>query len=239
MKLKVMHNVEEISREVIGMILDLLNIKKDAVFCLAAGHTSLPIFAEMIGAQSEGAADFSRARFVGMDEWGGLGRGDDGSMAEFMREYLFSPLGIRDDQIVFFDGKAELEAEARRLNAYLAASGGIDFVLLGLGMNGHLALNEPGVPFTLDCHAVRLDQATASVAQKYFKEQHSLKEGVTIGMQTIADARQQVLIATGEQKRAIVQRFINSPVTETLPASFLKTLPESRVFLDEEAASAG
>ncbi|HWQ78679.1 MAG TPA: glucosamine-6-phosphate deaminase [Anaerovoracaceae bacterium] len=236
MEVKIMNSVGEISREVVGMILGLLKIKKDACFCLAAGHTSLPIFSEMIRAQREGKADFSQARFVGMDEWGGLGRGDDGSMAEFMYEHLFSPLGIREEQILFFDGRAALEGEAKRINTYLAASGGIDFMLLGLGMNGHLALNEPGVPFTLDCHVVRVDPTTASVAQKYFRRQHKLKKGVTIGMQTIADAGQRVLIVTGEQKRAIAERFISSPVTATLPATFLMTLPESVVFLDKEAA---
>lgn len=236
MELKIMNDVGEISREVVDMILGLLKIKKNAYFCLAAGDTSLPIFYQMIQAQREGTADFSQARFVGMDEWGGLGRGDDGSMAEFMYEHLFSPLSIQEEQILFFDGRRELENEAKRINAYLADSGGVDFVLLGLGMNGHLALNEPGTSFSLDCHVVQLDPMTASVAQKYFKRQYRLKEGVTIGMQTIAYSGKSVLIVTGEQKQAIARRFVSSPVTEALPATFLKTLPGSVVFFDKKAA---
>jgi 6-phosphogluconolactonase/glucosamine-6-phosphate isomerase/deaminase len=236
MEFKIMDNVGEISREVVDMILGQLKIKKNAHCCLAAGETSLPIFSEMIKAQREGAADFSQARFVGMDEWGGLSYGDDGSMAEFMHEHLFSPLGIREEQILFFDGKAELQSEAKRINTYLAASGGVDFMLLGLGMNGHLALNEPGTSFSLDCHVVQVDPVTASVAQKYFKQQYSLKEGVTVGMQTIANAGGIVLIVTGEHKQAIARRLIDSPVTEALPATFLKTLPRSLVFFDRKAA---
>lgn len=236
MELKIMNDAGEISREVLAIILGLLKIKRNAYFCLAAGHTSLPIFSEMIRAQREGEADFSQARFLGMDEWGGLGRGDDGSMAEFMYEHLFTPLSIREEQILFFDGRKDLESEARRINAHLEASGGVDFMLLGMGMNGHLALNEPGTSFSLDCHAVQVDPVTASVAQKYFKQQQSLKEGVTIGMQTIAKAGRSILIVTGEQKQKIARRFISSPVTEELPATFLKTLPGSIVFFDRKAA---
>lgn len=118
-------------------------------------------------------------------------------MIDFMYDHLFGPLNIREDQIVFFDGKVDLLEESARIDGYLKKTGAIDFLLLGMGMNGHLGLNEPGTAFDLHSHAAELDSVTAATAKKYFKGPSNLLRGITIGMRDIADAKRVVLLATG------------------------------------------
>ncbi|MEE0698207.1 MAG: hypothetical protein U0M53_08120, partial [Oscillospiraceae bacterium] len=84
-------------------ICQLVSEKPDAMLCLAAGHSSLPVFSALVAASKEGEADFSKARFVGMDEWLGVPPENEGSCANFLRRSLFGPLGVSEDQICLFD----------------------------------------------------------------------------------------------------------------------------------------
>ncbi len=235
MDIKTFPSYYEQSAAIAGEILALLKAKPDALFCLAAGHTSQGVFDALIRAAVEGA-DFSRARFIGLDEWSGLGGGDDGSCRTFMDSRLFQPLGLREEQIVFFDGRAvDMDAECRRMKAFLDAEGPIDYLLLGMGQNGHLALNEPGAAFGAGVRAVMLDSVTKAVGQKYFQKETRLEGGVTLGFVEIAQALQTVLMVSGAHKRDILRCLMLSEPDEALPASFLKTLPHARLYVDEAA----
>lgn len=235
MDIRILPTVGEIAEEIIKMLEGVIAEKKDALLCLAAGHTSLPVFSRMTAAKEEGRIDFSRCRFVGLDEWGGLGCGDDGSMIDFMYKNLFEPLGTEENRIIFFDGKADLLAECGRIDAYVRASGGIDFMLLGMGMNGHLGLNEPGTSFELNSHVVLLDSTTKAVARKYFSERPALRDGITLGMKDIGEAKRVALVVTGTEKREIAAGFLKTPITPKFPATFLKSLIGCSVFFDKAA----
>lgn len=237
MKITVFATHEEVSARIAGEIAELVATKPDAVLCLAAGHTSLETFAQLAALRESGRADFTRVRVIGLDEWVGTAREDDGSCAGFMWKNCFTPLGLREDQVRMFDGAADLAQECERMEAHLRQVGPIDYLYLGMGMNGHLALNEPGTPFTLRSHVAVLDETTKSVGQKYFAEQVTLSSGVTLGMQNIAESRRVVLMVSGEKKAPIVQTLVRTPPTEGVPASFLKTLPEAELYLDAPAAS--
>jgi glucosamine-6-phosphate isomerase len=201
--------------------------KPDALLCLAAGHTSLGVFLEMIKRQSENKINFKNCRFVSLDEWAGLGRGDDGSMIDFMYKYLFSPLGIVEEHITFFNGKADLQNECTRVDKYLGTFGPVDFMLLGVGMNGHLGLNEPGSSFVSHCHVVELERSTQVTAQKYFKNKTDLSFGITMGMQNIKDAKQVFSMIMGRHKANITRLILDTAPTSALPATFLKTLDQA------------
>ena len=220
------------SAAVAGEILALLGQKPNALLCLAAGHTSLGVFEVLIQERKAGA-DFSRVRVVGLDEWAHLGKGDDGSCFTFMQNNLFRPLELREEQVLFFDGKArDLDAECRSVEGWLRENGPIDYLLLGMGMNGHLALNEPGTAFSSGVRQTRLDDVTKTVGQKYFQEETALEGGVTLGYTQFAAARSVVLTVSGAHKAGIVRRLLETPPTPALPASFLKTLPHARLYLD-------
>jgi glucosamine-6-phosphate isomerase len=217
--------------------LEIANTVKNnpkAIICLAAGHTSLGVFHEMISMAKEGSISFDKCTFIGLDEWTGKGQEDDGSCIGFMKINLFDKLGIQEDRIVFYDGKGDLLEECTKVDNYLKLNGPMDYVLLGMGMNGHLGLNEPGTPFNRYSHVVELDETTKSVGQKYFKKDTELTGGITMGMMHFKEAKRVVLMVNGIKKAEAVDKLINSEPNEALPASFLKSLEDASLYLDNE-----
>lgn len=146
-------------------------------------------------------------------------------------------VGIREEQICFFDGKtADLEAECARVDRFVAERGGIDFILLGVGMNGHIGFNEPFVPVDTDCHVVELDDVTKTVMSKYFDEDFPLTQGISLGMQQIMTAKQIVLVTTGTKKAEIVAKVVMGKITDAVPATLLRNATGSvSLVMDQEA----
>jgi glucosamine-6-phosphate isomerase len=235
MKIRKFETYQAMCSSIADILVNCVKAKADALLCLAAGHTSLGVFEEMIRRQNAGMASFRRCVFFGMDEWGGVGKGNEGSMVEFMYKNLFYPAGIADEKIVFFDGNANLEDECTRMNRYLKMNGPLDFVLLGSGMNGHLGLNEPGCSFSSTCHVANLTEQTRKVARESFHLSVPIDQGVTIGIQNIKDAKQALLMINGEHKAGILKQILQSGPTNTIPATFLKTLDHAALFYDSLA----
>ena len=211
----------------------LLREKPDATLCLAAGHSSLGVFDAMVALQDSGRADFSRVRIIGLDEWSGKAKEDDGSCAGFLYRNCFDRLPIPQSHIRLFNGMyADAAAECRAMEDAIRESGGIDYMLLGMGMNGHLALNEPGTPFALGAHETALSETTRVVGQKYFAQQTSLSGGITLGIRNILESRRIVLIVNGAHKKDVFQQLMASPVTEAFPASVLKDAPNTLILAE-------
>jgi 6-phosphogluconolactonase/glucosamine-6-phosphate isomerase/deaminase len=105
-------------------------------------------------------------------------------------------------------------------------------------MNGHIALNEPGTPWDIRCHVSNLAPLTIAVGQKYFESETPLEKGMTLGLAYLAEARQTVLMASGDSKAAIVRDALYGPIGPALPASIFQTLPHAQVMLDQPAAAA-
>ncbi len=236
MDTRIFDSYTDMCKATADMIIKTVNAKPDALLCLAAGHTSLGVFEILIDEAENNHVSFSRCRFIGLDEWIGLGRGDDGSCINFMYDNLFIPLGISDKQIIFYDGHGNPENECTRIDDYIRQYGPIDIMLLGMGMNGHLGLNEPGTPFNRYSHIVDLDETTKSVGQKYFKNKTPLVSGITMGMLHIKHSHMVILCVNGKKKAQIVSQLFNNEPSEMLPASYLKTLSNAALFLDREAA---
>ena len=216
-------------------IATLLNKKPNAVFCLAAGHSSLPVFAALVDSNM----DFSRARFVTMDEWTGFDLNSQGSCSWFMRHHFYNRRqDIPERNILWFNPLAtDLAAESARMEVAIEQLGGIDYLLLGMGMNGHLALNEPGDRFDAGVHAVALAEKTREVAVKYFKgDMPDLTGGITLGIKNMLASRQICMCVFGVHKQPVVQQLLQSQVTESFPASVLKTVPKALLVLDADAA---
>ena len=117
------------------------------------------------------------------------------------------------------------------------ALGGIDYMLLGMGQNGHLALNEPGCALYGGPHTTVLSETTKQVGQKYFSEARALVGGITLGIADITAARQVDLVVNGTHKQEIVARFCTAEPGNELPASMLKLLPQASVYFDSTAAA--
>ncbi|MFY0544112.1 glucosamine-6-phosphate deaminase [Brevibacillus sp. H7] len=236
MNIHVFASYDEMSKSIAQSIIDFLREKPNALICLPGGNTPLGTYRELVTAAKAGRIDFSRATFVGLDEWVGLGIEDEGSCQHFLYHELFHPLGIKESQIHFFDAKADdLAAECRRIDEVIFRHGSLDLIMLGLGVNGHLGFNEPGVSFENYSHVIDLDNVTKTVGQKYFKEQKELTQGITLGIKHIMEAKKVILAADGPKKAEAVQRAIQGEVTPSMPASVLQTHPNAHFFFDKLA----
>ena len=213
--------------------------KPDALFCLAAGKTAVGTYREFVRMVHDGEVDASRARFVSLDEWVGL---SEAALQEdclhFMMENVYGPLNVSPERLTLFNSSApDLDAECRRIDQAISAAGGVDFMLLGLGMNGHLGLNEPGADFHSLSHVTTLSDVTKQVGQKYFSAPTDLTGGITTGILHMFRAKQVILQVCGSHKRNIVRRLYTEELSEQLPATVFQVFPHGLVVLDEEAAA--
>ena len=110
-------------------------------------------------------------------------------------------------------------------------------LLLGVGMNGHLGLNEPGTSFDTYSHLVKLDEVTKCVAQKYFSGNIHLSKGITLGMKHVMETKTVLVQMSGQKKLPIVKRLLETEVTPAFPASIIKQHPNAFLLLDNEADS--
>jgi glucosamine-6-phosphate isomerase len=234
MTLQTFPDYAALSAHAANHIAETIRRKPDAMLCLASGDTPTGTYRLLAEMATAGAVDLSRCRFVGLDEWVGFGPQDVGSCGYLVYRDLFTPATIRPDQITYFDAKAaDLQAECRRVDAVIAANGGLDLLLVGIGMNGHIALNEPGTPFTNRCHVSELAETTKTVGQKYFEQPTVLSQGITLGLQHLTEAREVILMASGAKKAAIMQQALYGPITEQCPASIIQTHPNAIVMMSE------
>lgn len=234
---KVFADSAQASRYCADTLAAIIKRKPNAFICLAAGHTSLEFFAMLIEDNKKGKIDFSRVRVAGLDEWVGLSGEDDGSCESFARRNIYGRINVREENIRLFNGKArDLLQECRDIDRFIESGGGIDYMLLGLGMNGHLALNEPGADSGSMSHIMPLDSVTRRVAVKYFDEMPEISRGITLGMKNILDSRRIQLLITGKRKREIVKRIFDSEVTNMLPATLLFSHSNAEFILDAQAA---
>lgn len=218
-------------------IVNLLKNKPNALICLAAGHTSLPLFKKLIESEADENIDFSKVKFVGLDEWEGLSGDDDGSCENFLRRNLFDHINLKEENIRLFNGKAaDLKKECKQVETFIENNGGIDYMLLGVGMNGHLGLNEPGTDESSTTAIVKLDNVTLKVADKYFNEKPDLKGGVTLGIKSIVDTKKVDVLITGEKKKNIVKDIYYTEKTKEIPATLLKNYEHVTYVLDNAAA---
>lgn len=189
----------QIQAETVAAVMaDYISQNPAALLCLAAGDTPTQTYAEMVRMQQEGRADFRHCRLIGLDEWVGIRPNQPGSCKKYIFEHVIDPLGLRPENIFFFDACAEdPEEECHKANQYLKAEGPIDISLMGVGMNGHIGLNEPGCSFDADAHLTDLKPLTVQVAEKYFGGKAPITRGVTLGMGQILASRLLIVMANG------------------------------------------
>jgi glucosamine-6-phosphate deaminase len=216
---------------------DRLRTKPELKMCLPTGLTPLSVYAEMIRSVRGGHASFARASVFALDEFGGLPRDDPGRTSHTLRRELIGAVDLPPPAFHTLDPDvADVETHCA---AYEAAIGdGFDLVLLGIGTNGHLGMNEPGASATSPTRRVDLHESTIRASARYFAHQNLPRWGLTVGLQRILSAREVWVLATGSGKADIVQRTIDGDVTQDNPASLLRAHPNCSFFLDSEAARA-
>ena len=236
-KTELVKDYEEMSCRTAERVKETLEAKPDALLCFPAGSTVIRTCEILVEMAKNKEIDFSRARFVALDEWVGLEDTAENCTA-FLTRHLYEPLNIRSDNLTLFDPRAkDLDAECKRVDEYIFSLGGIDLMILGIGMNGHLGLNEPGDSFDSYAKVVTLSKTTKSVGQKYFSGPTELTQGITLGIKHVFETKTVVLQVSGEAKKDIIYRMYHEQPTQDIPATVMTLLKDGLVIIDEAAAS--
>jgi glucosamine-6-phosphate isomerase len=238
MQLNIYKDYQTLSLHAADEIIRLVKHKPKAVLCLAAGHTPELTYNLVAQKAMEEKIDFSRCSFIGLDEWVGIPPNNEGSCHFFLEKNIFKPLHISSSQIHLFNAlNQNTEKECEQMNKIISDKGGIDLMLVGVGMNGHIGFNEPGVSFNKYAHVITLDNTTQSVGQKYFNQHTKLEQGITLGFNHVMQSGKVILIASGSKKAGVIKKALEEEVTDQMPASIIRTHSNSLVIIDEEAAS--
>lgn len=207
------------------------------VLGLPTGRTPLGLYARLRASPIE----WRRVRTFNLDEFEGLAPDHPGSFRRYMDEQLFTPVGLAPDRIGFLRGDApDAAAECARYDAAIAAAGGIDLLVCGVGANGHIGFNEPGPTLTAPTHVVTLHPDTRRAnAERFGGDAAAVPaRALTMGMGTMLRARRILVLATGPAKAAAVAALRDGPLTTQLPASWLQVHGAVEVLADAAAASA-
>jgi glucosamine-6-phosphate deaminase len=235
MKVRVFDDAARACRAVARIIAHQLERKPGSVLGLPTGRTSVAVYEELVRL----GPDCSSAHTFNLDEFVGLPAQDRRSFRAFMERHLLGRVDIPARHIHFLDGAAkDLDAECARFERAIAAAGGIDLLVLGIGANGHIGFNEPGAALFARTHRARLTAETRRANKGLFAGRPSNvpREALSMGMGTILAAQAIVLIATGRSKARAVRAMRSGRITPSLPASFLQLHHDVRLILDRAAA---
>ena len=230
---------DEMSRAAAGLIAAQVVSKPDSVLGLATGSSPIGTYKKLIEWYRAGALDFSQCSTLNLDEYVGLSRDNDQSYAWFMRHNLFDHINIDPARLNIPDGlNPDAAAECARYDGVIAALGGADLQLLGIGHNGHIGFNEPADCFVRDTNCVELTQSTIDANKRFFASEADVpRRAYTMGIGAIMLARRVVLVASGADKADAVARAVNGPITPRMPASILQLHRDAVIVVDEAAAS--
>jgi galactosamine-6-phosphate isomerase len=238
MQLHIAPDIPSLACHAADIVCDLLAARPAAHLCLAAGGTPRPLYRELVGRAQSGSVSFAEARITKLDEWHGLPMSDPATCETDLRIHLLDPLGIRPEQYLGFDSMApNPEAEARRVAECLKGLPPFDVSVLGLGLNGHIGMNEPADGLPPHTHVAELAEQSRHHAM--LRELDSPPtHGLTMGLADLMHSRQIILLVTGEAKRHALQRLLTGPITTRFPASLLLLHPCCSCLADAESSAA-
>lgn len=213
-----------LSRMAALMIAGRIVASPAAVLGFATGSTPVGTYEELIRLYKEGALDFSKVTTFNLDEYFGCPITDPNSYHAFMHEKLFNHINIRREAVHLPSGMAaDADAECAAYEEKIAAAGGIDLQLLGIGHNGHIGFNEPGEVFPAVTHKVALADSTIDANARFYSSRDEVpKSAVSMGIGTIMRAKSILLLVSGAEKRDILEKALYGPVTPAVPASILQ-----------------
>ncbi|TCI69271.1 glucosamine-6-phosphate deaminase [Exiguobacterium sp. SH0S7] len=214
------------------LIKERLAGKREFVLGLATGSTPVGMYKMF----KQDQLDCRHVTSVNLDEYIGLAPSHPQSYNHFMEERLFNDVPFKESHLPRGDAK-DPDAEAERYEQ-LVRSIGVDLQLLGIGENGHIAFNEPGTALDAKTHVTALTESTREANRRFFDANEEVPtHAITMGLDTIMNAREIVLVATGDRKANAVHHMIESVPSVDWPATILQAHPSVTIVLDTEAAS--
>lgn len=239
MKIIVKDSVSDASAAVADMLLQQIGRRPDSVLGLPTGGTPLGVYARLREAYRNGQGSYKFLTTFNVDEYIGLSSNDPESYAAYMLENLFGHVNIDIGRTHLPRGSTpDADVEAARYEGLIAAYGGIDLILLGLGRNAHIGFNEPGSPHNSRTRCVALTKSTMDANAAYFPAGAvQPSHAITMGIGTILDCRKIVVLATGADKAEAVAASVEGPPSDDVPGSALIRHADTTIVLDRAAAA--
>ncbi len=238
MRVIVENSAEDVSRRAASIVAHLIGRRPNSVLGLATGSTPLGMYRELVRMHQEDGLDFSLVESFNLDEYVGLAPTHVQSYRHFMQENLFSQINIDPRNTHVPDGRAlDFESYCVQYERMITESGGIDLQVLGIGTDGHIAFNEPGSSLGSRTRVKTLTPETLQDNGRFFGGPEEVPTmAITMGVGTILESRQCLLLATGAAKAKAIRGTIEGPVTAQLTASALQLHRDVVAVVDQEAA---
>ncbi len=233
------------SRAVAHLIAELIRERaaagKQCVLGLATGSTPVGVYDELVRLHQEERLSFENVVTFNLDEYYPMRQNELQSYVRFMNEHMFDLVDIVPANVNIPDGTLPIEnvsAYCRNYEQRIAEAGGIDIQLLGIGRTGHIGFNEPGSARDSRTRLITLDRVTRiDAASDFFGEENVPRRAITMGVGSILNARQVIMMAFGEHKAPVIARAVEGEITSVVAASFLQEHPNAKVVLDGAAAA--
>jgi len=239
MEVVISNTYEQLSKDAARAVAKTLNSKPNAVLGLATGGTPLGLYQELIRLHKDEGLDFSQVSTFNLDEYVGLKPDHPQSYHYFMHENLFKHINIAPHNVHIPSGTTDnYQAFCDSYEQRIAACGGIDLQVLGIGSDGHIGFNEPASSLGSRTRIKTLTKQTIDDNARFFGEGEKVPSyAITMGVGTILEAKRIILLANGEGKAEIVAKAIEGPVTSMNTASALQLHKQVTFYLDTAAAS--
>ena len=239
MEVIVQRTPEEMSRAAAREVANVLNAKPNGVLGMATGSTPLGLYQELVRLHKRGELDFSHVTTFNLDEYVGLPITHPQSYHQFMHENFFRQVNIPPQNIHIPSGTTtNYPAFCAWYEQRIRECGGIDLQILGIGSDGHIAFNEPGSSLSSRTRLKTLAKQTIDDNARFFDRREDVPiYAITMGVGTILEAREIILLANGAKKADAIAAAVEGPVTSMITASALQMHPSTRVYVDEPAAS--
>ena len=237
--MKIITNDISVSADQIAdQVKELLDDKPNAVLGLSFGKDLIPVYQKLKELGQAGELSFGDVRVFVCCEYCELDKNHAGSIHSFMNANLFEGAGFSDANIFYPCLCSEDEEELKEYDEQISAAGGIDLMILGIGVNGSIGFNEPATPFESYTHVQLLTDKTKNlVAEDFGGAENVPEKGVTMGIKTIVSARNIDLIAAGEEKADAVHKIVYGKTIPFVPASMLQIHMNLNLYVDSAAAS--
>lgn len=228
---------QEMSNEACKKVLEKMKELERPVLGLATGSTPVGMYERLIEEFKNNRISFKNVITFNLDEYVGLTKDNPASYHYFMMDKLFNHVDMPLENIHIPNGVAEdLQQECLRYEEMIREAGGIDLQILGIGLNGHIGFNEPGTKFTSRTHVVKLTESTRQANSRFFNSIDEVPtEAITMGIETIMESKEIILLVSGENKADTVARLLSGQITEEFPASVLHKHENVTVIADEAA----
>ncbi len=239
MRVIVCENYHEISKKAAEIVAEQINVKPFSVLGLATGSTPIGMYQNLAKMNKSGKVDFSNVKSFNLDEYYPINRSNNQSYYWFMNEHFFSKINIKPENTHIPNGEClDADKECEEYETLIDNAGGIDLQILGIGQNGHIGFNEPGVNLCAKTHLTDLTDDTIEANSRFFDKKEDVPtKAITMGISSILKAKRIILLASGSNKKKAVEELMGDNITTKNPATLLKVHPDVILICDKSACS--